>query len=361
MTYHQKYAHIVSFGLISLLFITAGFYSQPTSASVISAPTTNNTNSQRVSLLTSNYSVEIPKAIGGPTDIAINNKLALMTPRVGITNSVIESDTIEINTDGMITYIIQEGDTLSEIAEKFNISINTIKWENNIGNKLTVGKEISILAVAGEPVSGIRHTITQGDTLGKIAEMYEVEVEDVTIFNDIDAKKLTPGKKIIIPNGTKRKVIKTKITTTSKNSSKISTKSSGSGYYIRPTSVRATSLFGPRWGKYHFGIDYGGPTGTPIVASASGKVTKIRNGCTNNGYIGNRCGGGYGNYMEITHENGTKTLYAHLSKIEVNLNTKVTQGQVIARMGNSGNSTGPHLHFEIIEKNGKKRNVNFLK
>jgi murein DD-endopeptidase MepM/ murein hydrolase activator NlpD len=263
---------------------------------------------------------------------------------VSITNGIYSSNDIELDASGLIVYIVQEGDTLSQIAENFDISINTIRWENDLGKNIKPGQELKIL-----PVSGVRHTIKKGDTFSKIARTYDVETEDITVYNDIKDTELVPGKMIIIPNGTKRKNIITKITTSSKSSIQISTKSSSSGYYTRPTGGRITSRFGPRKGTYHYGVDYGAPRGTPIVAAADGTVLKTS------------CGSGYGKCLVLQHSNGTQTLYAHANAIYVGVGSKVKQGQKIAAVGSTGRSTGPHLHFEIIESNGKKRNVNFLR
>ncbi|MCA9353007.1 peptidoglycan DD-metalloendopeptidase family protein [Patescibacteria group bacterium] len=304
-------------------------------------------NSQRVLLLAPNYSVEIPEAVGGPDDIQIDNRLALLSPQVSIASGVTSLKNVEIDPDGIVIYVVQEGDTLSEIAETFDVSVNTIKWENNLGNTIKPGQELRIL-----PVTGVRHTIQKGDTFGKIAQMYDVEIDDIRIFNDIKETELIPGKKIIVPNGiiqaTKSSSSSSKSSSTSSVSS-VSTSSASNSYYIRPTTGPVTSPFGPRTGSYHYGVDFGTKTGTPIVAAAAGTVIKTN------------CGSGYGNCLVIQHDNGTQTLYAHASAIYVNVGTKVKQGQKIAAVGSTGHSTGPHLHFEIIEPSGKKRNVNFLK
>ncbi len=320
------------------------FSSVPSSASVITNPVVTNNNSQRVELLSPNYGLEIPQAVGGPADIQVDNKLALLSPQVGVITGNIAVKNIEVDPDGIVVYVVQEGDTLSEIAESFDVSINTIKWENNLGNTIKPGQELRIL-----PVTGIRHTIQKGDTFGKIAQNYDVEIEDITVYNNIDATKLVPGKKILIPNGVKQKVVTTRTSSGSVATTKISTNTYGDGYYLRPTTGPVTSQFGPRWGKYHYGIDYGASTGTPIVATASGVVAKTS------------CGTGYGKCLVVQHDNGTQSLYAHASKIYVTAGTKVVQGQKIAAVGATGNVTGPHLHFEIIKSNGSKMNVNFLK
>lgn len=106
---------------------------------------------------------------------------------------------------------------------------------------------------------------------------------------------------------------------------------------IRPVSGVITSRFGARWGRSHRGIDIGAPQGTTIVAAASGTVTVSQYGYS----------GGYGNYVMITHGNGVQTLYGHCTKLLVTVGQQVTQGQAIATVGSTGNSTGNHLHFEI--------------
>ncbi len=106
--------------------------------------------------------------------------------------------------------------------------------------------------------------------------------------------------------------------------------------YIWPARGTLTSGYGWRWGRMHKGIDIAGPTGTPIVAAAPGVVTYSRWNP-----------GGYGNLVELTHPDGSQTLYAHNSRLLVREGESVTQGQQIAEMGSTGFSTGPHLHFEI--------------
>lgn len=106
---------------------------------------------------------------------------------------------------------------------------------------------------------------------------------------------------------------------------------------IRPTSGVVTSRFGSRWGRSHNGIDIGAPQGTPIKAAAGGTVTVAQVGY----------GGGYGNYIIISHGNGIQTMYAHCHTLNVTAGQQVSQGQVIATVGNTGRSTGPHLHLEI--------------
>lgn len=106
---------------------------------------------------------------------------------------------------------------------------------------------------------------------------------------------------------------------------------------IRPVSGVITSRFGARWGRTHKGIDIGASQGTTIVAAASGTVTVSQYGYS----------GGYGNYVMLSHGNGIETLYGHCTSLLVTVGEQVAQGQPIATVGSTGNSTGPHLHLEI--------------
>lgn len=252
---------------------------------------------------------------------------------------------IESISDGSIAvYTVKEGDTLSQIAEDFNISQNTIRWENNItGQNIKVGQKLNIL-----PVTGVKHIVKKGDTIGGIASKYDGDSSEISVYNGLtDNNSLKVGDVIFIPNGIK-------ITTTIKSSSKTTTSSkevssTSSGYYIRPASGPITSPYGPRWGSYHYGIDIGNKRGTTVVAAASGKVVKVVSGCKEGV---TSCGGRYGNYVTIEHSNGQKTIYAHLQAVSVSVGQVVSQGKKIGTIGNTGRSTGPHLHFQIEKSNG---------
>jgi len=250
--------------------------------------------------------------------------------------------------DKIIVYTVKQGDTLSEIAELFNISTNTIRWENNIsGNNISVGKKLNIL-----PVTGIKHIVKSGDTISKIASKYEADANDILIFNGIDKNdSITKGDIIFVPNG----IIKPAVSTSSKTSSSsgkttVSNTKAPAGYYIRPVPGRITSPYGPRKGGFHYGVDLGGINGvTPVVAAADGVVSKVLTGCVSGR---SSCGGRYGNYVVIEHPNGTSTMYAHLYSVSVSVGQSVSQGEKIGVLGNTGRSTGPHLHFEVRNANG---------
>lgn len=119
-----------------------------------------------------------------------------------------------------------------------------------------------------------------------------------------------------------------------------------------------TSYFGYRWHKLHGGIDISGSGfGSPIYSATDGVVIETYSGCANNGYYSSMCGGSYGNSVTIKSTTGLTIIYAHLkNSIPVSVGQSVTKGQHIGYMGNSGSSTGPHLHFEIREENGNRLN-----
>jgi len=252
--------------------------------------------------------------------------------------------------DQINVYTVKEGDTISEIADSFNVSTNTVRWENNIsGQTISVGQKLNIL-----PMTGVKHVVNSGDTVSKIAAKYEAETEDILIFNGISANDgLKKGDIVFVPNGIiKPAVVVTKTKTTSSGSAVSSNTKAPSGYYIRPVPGRITSPYGSRRGGFHPGVDLGGTEGvTPVKAAASGVVTEVVRGCVE----GNKhCGGGYGNHIEIVHPNGTMTRYAHLAKTNVSTGQSVSQGETIGVLGNTGSSTGPHLHYEVINANGSK-------
>ena len=250
--------------------------------------------------------------------------------------------------DQIRVYTVQEGDTLSEIADTFDVSMNTIRWENNIsGEKISVGQKLNIL-----PVTGVKHVVKSGDTISKIADKYEADSQDILIFNGIsDGDALKKGDIIFVPNGIIKPVIVSKTTKSSSTNTTVSNTKAPSGYYIRPVAGPITSPFGSRKGGFHPGVDIGNARGTPIVAAADGVVIQVVSGCVE----GVRsCGGRYGNHIVIQHSNGTKTRYAHLSRTSVNVGQSVSQGQQIGALGNTGSSTGPHLHFEVENANGSK-------
>jgi|GEM_PF-545801 len=303
-------------------------------------------NSQTIPLLESSVNPDV-KSINEQEDIIIVQDDSFI-----YSNSFLESD-IKYEksslSDKIIVYTVENGDTLSQIAESFDVSMNTIRWENNIsGQNISVGQKLNIL-----PVTGVKHIVKKGDTISKIADKYDAETEDILIFNDISKEDgLKQGGILFVPNGIiKPIIISNKKTSSISNSSTSSNTKASAGYYIRPTSGIITSPYGSRKGGFHYGVDIGNKRGTLVVAAASGVVVKVVAGCKEGS---KNCGGRYGNYVIIQHANGTKTFYAHLNTVSVGVGDNVSQGKKIGSIGSTGRSTGPHLHFEVENANGSK-------
>jgi murein DD-endopeptidase MepM/ murein hydrolase activator NlpD len=284
-------------------------------------------NSQTMSLL-EGYLNTNPTGVGGP-ELAIVDGVALVHEGDGATAFVDASQS-----GGQIsTYVVRDGDTLSSIANMFDVSINTITWANNIKNStIQPGQELVIL-----PISGVRHTVKSGETVKSITNKYNAELEDVLAYNGISADaKIAAGDVIIIPNGTisTSSSSKSKSGSASKSTSSSGTKNVASGYYIRPLvgGVKSQGIHG------YNAVDLAAPIGTTLRAAASGKVIVAAQGGYN---------GGYGSYVVISHPNGTQTLYGHMSRVDVSVGEQVVQGETIGAVGSTGHSTGPHVHFEV--------------
>jgi murein DD-endopeptidase MepM/ murein hydrolase activator NlpD len=168
--------------------------------------------------------------------------------------------------------------------------------------------------------------------VGSIAKKYGGDVDEILEYNALESASLAVGDILIIPDGE----MGTPAGTSSYSRPAAPTYSStaSSGYYMRPVSggYRSQGLHG------YNAIDIAIPTGSPIYAMATGDVILARSGGWN---------GGYGSYIVIKHPNGTQTLYAHASSVIVGTGQHVVQGQIIGYTGNTGKSTGPHIHFEI--------------
>ena len=236
-------------------------------------------------------------------------------------------------------YAVESGDSVLGIAQKFGLEGNTVLWSNDRladnPDFLQVGQELNIL-----PVDGAYHTVVKGETLDEIAKAYKVEQEAITEYpgNDLSAPfTIEAGQKLIIPSGV-RPYIPQRVFAyqgpVPENAQK------GSGSFAWPTS----GLISQGYWEGHHAIDISGAQGAPILAADSGYVVAAQYSDV-----------GYGRMVIIDHGNGYQTLYAHMTKYFVELGQSVAKGQQIGQRGSTGNSTGPHLHFEVI-KNGSRRN-----
>lgn len=239
------------------------------------------------------------------------------------------------STDTISVYEVKKGDTLADVAKLFNVSVNTIVWANNLTSR-TISKGDTLVIL---PITGIKHTVKKGETISTIAKRYRADADDVASYNGVSVdSSLALGDTIIVPDGEIEIVQspKPKSSTKNKKSKILDTfaYSAPGGFFTRPVvSGRKTQgIHG------HNGIDIGAAPGTPVIAAASGRAIVVKMGGYN---------GGYGNMIIITHEKGIQTVYAHLRDIYITQGASVTQGQPIGEVGNTGKSTGPHLHFEV--------------
>ena len=181
---------------------------------------------------------------------------------------------------------------------------------------VTIGQELTIL-----PQKGILHQVDAGDTLWSIAKQYQVTVEALRSANELQSDHITVGDNILIPGGRPR--------------GEMAISRGRENRFIWPTTGEISSPFGFRWGRLHAGIDIANDEGTLIQAARPGKVTFV-------GWYD-----GYGNAVMIDHGQEVVSLYGHLSKFYVHVGQVVQRGQSVAAMGTTGDSTGPHLHFEV--------------
>ena len=230
-------------------------------------------------------------------------------------------------------YKVKQGDTLASIAEQFDISIDSLKWENNLkGNTIKPNQTLRIL-----PVSGVAHKVKSGESIYSIAKRYGVDAQAIlnfpfNEFQDLDTFALSVGQTLIVPGGTPPQEKPTIVKGKAPQRVNIIAGQPGSGRFIWPTTGSITQY--PIY--YHMALDIASRSAPPIVASDTGTVSF--SGCV--GY-------GYGCHVIIDHGNGFQTLYGHMSRIDVNAGQNVSQGQQIGILGNTGKSTGPHCHFEI--------------
>lgn len=248
------------------------------------------------------------------------------------------ADVISNDHQGKVSlYIVRQGDTIAQIAKTFGVTVNTILWANDLarGANLRDGQYLVIL-----PIDGVQHIVKKGDTLKSIAKKYEGDIAEIMEFNDIaPGQALLIGGVVIVPDG-KESPTSTPGNTSGGRSRIIAAYPSYDGYYTHPVPAghKTQGIHG------YNGVDYGAPIGTPVYAAAEGTVIVSRFSA---GYCGRSCGGGYGNYIVIEHPNGTQTLYGHLSAVYTKVGVRVDKGQWIGEVGNSGKSTGSHLHFEV--------------
>jgi lipoprotein NlpD len=197
---------------------------------------------------------------------------------------------------------------------------------------------------------GVYHTVQKGQTLYRIAKTYELDVKVLQRANHIgDPSKLKEGTRLWIPGARRVLQIPDKPHPHTAKKKTSPTVKPRKGFFIWPTKGTLTSRFGMRNGRKHEGIDIAAPKGTPVHSAADGNVVFSGWGPT-----------GYGKMVIIKHKHHLTTLYAHNSKLLVKKGSRVKQGQKISLMGNTGRSTGPHLHFEVRNDTHPKDPIKYL-
>jgi murein DD-endopeptidase MepM/ murein hydrolase activator NlpD len=244
--------------------------------------------------------------------------------------------------DKIEDYTVRSGENLASIAKRFNISVDTIKWANDLKSDLI--KPNQILKVP--PVTGIVHKVASGETIYTIAKKYNTNAQNIVnfIFNsydDYDTFSLIAGQTLYVPGGTIEPE-----KPAYKFIAQIQAGVRGTSNFIWPTSGNITQYY--VW--YHQALDIANSSAPPVIAADSGAV--VYAGCLN---------WGYGCHIIIDHGNGYQTLYGHLSKYDVEVGDSVSRGSQIGNMGSTGRSTGTHLHFEIRSGGQLLDPLNFLK
>ena len=247
--------------------------------------------------------------------------------------------------DKIIQYQVAEGDTVSSIAEKFAVSPDTIRWQNNLTkDRIKVGDTLEIL-----PVAGMAHKVQKGDTVYSIAKKYDAQAQAIVdfpfnTFTNDETFALAIGQTVIVPDGIKpaAAVYVARVRQITPDAGSVT----ASGIFVWPTSGTITQNF--TW--YHKGIDIANSAAPDVLAADAGTIKTAGWSPV-----------GYGNHVIIDHGNGYRTLYGHLQTIYVVSGQTVNRGARIGRMGSSGHSTGVHTHFEVV-KNGVYLNpLNVLK
>jgi murein DD-endopeptidase MepM/ murein hydrolase activator NlpD len=296
---------------------------------------------------------EAPVIVAGIESIGGDNSFSGV-PRLAQVHTTIPSRPRQ----EVITYIVVEGDTIFGIAQNFGVEPQTVLWSNyyvllDDPHSLKPGQELSIL-----PINGTYHEWQQGEGLNGVASYYGVTPEDIINYApnglDLDAigdfanPNIAPGTWLIVPGG-KREFISwsAPLGVTRENPASarvlgpgacepVTGGAVGFGSFVWPANQHRLSGFDYSPGTNHWGIDIAGNEGEGVYATDAGVI--VYAGWNNYGY---------GNMIMVDHGNNFQSLYAHLSGISVGCGQSVGQGDLIGIIGNTGRSSGSHLHFEI--------------
>ena len=221
-------------------------------------------------------------------------------------------------------YEVAAGDTLGTLAERFDVTLDTIISFNELRRERDLSEGLEIVIPSH---SGVRYTVRRGDNLSRIAARHGVSLDAILDVNDVASSIIAAGRILLIPGAGLSENVRNRVL---------------GRLFITPARGRVASPYGYRndpftgLRKFHNGVDIANEAGTPVVASMSGTVAMV-------GYNGN-----YGRYVILRHPDGFQTLYAHLARTHVSQADRVRQGYQLGEMGNTGYSTGNHLHFSIF-------------
>lgn len=280
--------------------------------------------------------------------------------------AVLHTDRPERSRMEISTYTIEKGDTLFGIAEKYGLKPGTILFGNfetmaDDPHRIQPGQKLTIL-----PVDGALYKWHAGDGLNGVAKFFNVTPDDIINWEgnklsrdklgDLSNPNITPDTMIFIPGGERPFISWSAPLISRKDPAQakiwgpgfcgvVTDGYVGNGTFVFPTTEHVLSGYDYTPETNHWGLDFAGQLGSPIYATDSGVV--VYSGWNDRGY---------GNVVIIDHGDGWQTLYAHLSQIFTPCGTSVSQGIQIGAMGSTGNSSGPHLHFELMNASGVRVN-----
>ncbi len=284
--------------------------------------------------------------IGFVEDVEIKN-ISTKLPNISNRSAAVEK--LKNGGQKAAEYVVQEGDSMYGICEKLGVTIDELAQMNpgltmesmlHIGDSIIIERAVPLLTFETIEVSTFAEAVPfeteyrDSSYYYKGEEVTSVEGQDGRA--SVTARLTKHNGEVVAREDIEREVIVQPVNKVILKGTKIKPPTVGTGSFIRPVNVPISSRYGYRWGRRHLGDDYAAAVGTPIKASDGGTVV------TAGWYYG------YGLTVIINHGGGVKTLYGHCSRLNVSVGDKVFQGQNIAAVGNTGNSTGPHCHFEII-------------
>ena len=310
-----------------------------------------------VSMFLPAYTPEV--ASGAPQDVEMDSRGFLLAEDGFLmkTSSLTEQGTRSAYSEGII-HTVAQNESIASIAKTAFLQPETIRWANNLEEnaKIKPGQKLLLL-----PVDGVLHKVKRGQNAQTIADLYDVDAKSIITQNKISGGYLLAGQELIIPGGKPVIEVIAKVPAAvpvqAKVVAKVSTPAGkvvtplknyviepSYGIFQMPCDCFYTQYFSP----VHFGVDMQHRGGAPVFAVEAGTVTRADYGWA----------GGYGNVIVIDHGNGVETLYAHNKELYVKKGDKVSRGQPISYMGNTGRVHGPtgiHLHLEV-HINGVKKN-----